>query len=165
MTDAADGPDEDVVVRDDEHGLTLRVPRHTADGAPVAIDRDARDGTHRVHAHASDGSTVYVEVVSFPGLVDHDAAIAEQQAGLRVRAPGAAIGPIRPATVAGRPATAFEFAGTIDGVRRRRWFAFVDTSARTIRIVDDPGSPANDAILATLTFDDDDGSRGGGGTP
>jgi hypothetical protein len=155
MTSEPDGPDDVVIVRDEAHGLTLRVPTRTADGEPVALDRDERDGAHRLHAHAPDGSTVYVEVVSFPGLVDHDVAIAEQQATLRMRAPGAAIGPIRPATVAGRPATAFEFAGAIDGVRRRRWFAFVDTASRTVRIVTDPGSPADDAILATLVLDDD----------
>ncbi len=144
----------DAVVRDAEHGLTLRVPTETADGIPVELTRDERDGSHRIHAHTPDGSSVYVEVVSYPGLVDHDTAIADQQAGLRVRAPGAAIGPVRPATVAGRAATAFEFAGALEGVRRRRWFAFVDTAQRTVSVVHDPGSPANDAILATLTLDD-----------
>jgi len=155
MTSRDDGTDDPVVIRDPEHGLTIQLPTHTADGAAVEVDRDERDGAHRIHAHAPDGSTVYVEVVSFPGLLDHDTAIADQQAGLRVRAPGAAIGPVRPATVAGRPATAFEFAGALGGVRRRRWFAFVDTATRTIRVVHDPGSPANEAILATLTLDDE----------
>ena len=156
MTDPdGDRARDDVVVRDAAHGLTLRVPAETADGVPVALDRDERDGAHRIHAHTPDGSSVYVEVVSYPGLVDHDAAIADQQAGLRGRAPGAAIGPVRPATVAGRAATAFEFAGALEGVRRRRWFAFVDTAQRTVRVVHDPGSPASDAILATLTLDDD----------
>ena len=60
MTSDLDGPDDVVIGRDEAHGLTLRVPTRTADGEPVALDRDERDGAHRLHAHAPDGSTVYV---------------------------------------------------------------------------------------------------------
>ena len=111
-------------------------------------------GRHRVHAQTADGSTVYVEIVSWPEHVAHRDAIAEQRADLRQRAPDATIGEPEKAEIAGRPASAFTFDGQLGEARRRRRFVYVDTAARTLRIVVDPGSPANEAILATLVLDE-----------
>jgi hypothetical protein len=147
----------EVLVDVGRQGLTFRLPTRSPGGADIKVSRSARGGFHRVHARSPDGSTVYVEVLAYPELVPHDAAIAEQQDALRQRAPDARIaGPIADA-FHGRPSTGFEFEGTLGTAQTRRRFVFVDTPARTIRIVYDPGSAMNEAILATLRLEQDEG--------
>ena len=138
------------IVTDPEHGLTLHVPTVTPAGAAVGVrvDRDAVD--HRIHAQTADGSEVYVEIVSFAGIVDRDEASAEQRAALRARSPEARISELFPITIIGRTATTFDFSGVLGGLRRDRRFIFVDSADRTVRIVVDPTSPTNMAILDTL---------------
>ena len=141
-------------IADTEHGWSIRIPARASTGEAVTFERDARDGRHRVHAQTPDGSTVYVEVVSSPDRVSHVDAIAEQRTGLRERSPDAEIGAPETAELAGRPATGFTFEGRLGADRRRRRFVYVDTEARTVRIVYDPSSATNDAILATLVLDE-----------
>ena len=152
-THAVDDAIGEAVV-DAEHGWSIRIPTRTVDGAAVTLERGADAARHRVHAQTADGSTVYVEVVSWPEHVVHRDAIADQRGDLRHRAPDATIGEPEATEIAGRPATAFTFDGRLGEMRRCRRFVFVDTAARTLRIVSDPGSSTNEAILATLVLDE-----------
>ncbi len=140
------------IVTDPAHGITLHVPKTAASGAAVdvTIDRDA--DAHRIHAQTADGSEVYVEVVSSAGIVDNGQAVTEQRDALRVRSPGARISEPTSTRVLGRPAATFDFSGLLGGTRRVRRFLLVEAGVRTVRIVFDPTSPENDAILGTLAI-------------
>ena len=118
----------------------------------MAIDRDLDGPTHRLHARTADDSTVYVEVVSGSGFVDHPTIVAEQTEALQERFDDVTIG--RPSTmeVAGRLATAFDVEGTLAGITRTRRFVIIDGPAHTFRIVIDPTSEANLAALDDLSF-------------
>ena len=114
----------------------------------MTIDRDA--DAHRMRAQTADGSEVYVEVVSYAGIVDRGQAVTEQRDALRVGRPGIS-GPTS-TRVLGRPAAPFDSSGLLGGTRRVLRFLLVEAGVRTVRIVFDPTSPENDAILGTLAI-------------
>jgi hypothetical protein len=137
---------------DSEAALAIEIPEWSPSGAAVAVEWNERDRRRRLHAQTPDASEVYVEVLVAPELVDHAASIADQMAFLRDRAIDPTLTEAVPGTCAGRPATTFDFAGELGGHSRIRRFAFVDAGGRTYRIVHDPTSPANAAILRTLVL-------------
>jgi len=137
--------------RDPEHGIAIDVPASAPSGAPVEVTEVHHDdGTHRLHAQTGDRSEVYVEVLSFPGRIDHRAALEDQRASLAARDPGGVVGPLRSDRLLDRPATGFEFDGVLDGQPRQRRFVLVDLGPRTVRVVSDPSSVLNEKIVATL---------------
>jgi hypothetical protein len=134
------------------HGYALVLPRTAPSGVQVTIVvEDIRGGAHRLHAATPDGHELYVEVVTHHGLVDHGKASDDQRRFLRERAPGGAIDEIEIATIAGRPATRFDFRGTLGGHARVRRFAFVDANGRTYRLVHDPTSAASVEAIDSWT--------------
>ena len=146
---AATAP-EWIVVADEEHGFSLRIPARTPSGRSVEIEQAARDGVGRVHAHSSDGSELYVEVVAYPGLIDHREATNEQRTSLSGRAPDRHLTRVRTTTLGGLPGTAFRFTGTLGGQRTVRRFVFIDSADRTCRVIYDPTSSLNRRVLRTL---------------
>jgi len=67
-------------ITDLEHNYSLRIPNTTPRGQPVDILKDQREGAHRVHAQSPDDSELYFEIVSAPGLINHEEAVAQQKA-------------------------------------------------------------------------------------
>jgi len=142
-------------IEDAEGGFAIEIPEEAAGGAPVELERDVRDGARRLHAQTPDGSEVYVEVLAGATVVDHAVAVADQQRFLRERATVETLTDPAKVLLGGRPASTFDFVGVLGGRHRSRRFAFVDAGGRTYRIVHDPTSPANEAILLTLTLPED----------
>lgn len=137
---------------DPSRGVRILVPRVLPGGTRVDLDRDVDGSVHSLRAWSDDRSTVYVEVVSGPGLVEHMTVVAEQASGLAARSDDVVIGAATTTEVAGRLATTFDVEGTFDGTRRVRRFVIVDGPEHTFRIVIDPTSEANRAALASATF-------------
>lgn len=137
-------------IEDAEGGFAIEVPEEGASGAPVEVERDERDGAQRLHAQTTDASEVCVEVLAGTSVVDHAVAVADQQRFLRERATVETLTDRAQGPLGGRPASTFDFVGELGGRHRSRRFAFVDAGGRTYRIVHDPTSPANEAILLTL---------------
>ena len=142
-------------IEDAEGGFAIEIPEVAASGAPVELERDERDGARRLHAQTPDGSEVYVEVLAGASAVDHAVAFADQQRFLRERATVESLTDPAQSLLGGRPASTFDFVGELGGQHRSRRFAFVDAGGRTYRIVHDPSSPANEAILMTLRLPGD----------
>lgn len=142
-------------IADPEGGFSIEIPDEAASGAPVELERDARDGARRLHAQTPDGSEIYVEVLAGASAVDHGLAIADQATFLRERATVETLTDAAPGLLAGRPASTFDFIGELGGRHRTRRFAFVDAGGRTYRIVHDPTSPANESIIRTLRLPGD----------
>ena len=67
---------DSILISDPEHNYSLQIPSVTPSGQAVEVDKDERAGMRRVHAHSPDLSELYFEIVSYPGLIDHDQAIA-----------------------------------------------------------------------------------------
>jgi hypothetical protein len=136
--------------------VELSVPTHTAGGERVTIDREPVGPGQRLHAQAPDGS-VYFELVTDPGGIDVSdvaVAVAAERDWLQANATDQTIGPVEAMVVAGRPATGFDFDGTIGGARRVRHFRFVATDPGSVRIVLDPTSATDRSILASLVIRD-----------
>ncbi|HTE52352.1 MAG TPA: hypothetical protein VK698_15980 [Kofleriaceae bacterium] len=142
------------MIEDLGHGWSVRIPATTTAGAPVEVERGERDGGRRVHARSADESEVYVEILTYPGLVDHRAAAAGQRTFLEEQSPGGRLSETAATTFRGRDATAFDFVGILGGRRKARRFVFVDSASRTCRVVTDPSSPANAGILDSLVIGD-----------
>ncbi len=85
-----------------------------------------------------------------PGVIDHRAARDDQRRGLAERDPGATVVAAPDGTLLGRAAASLDFEGVLGGQPRRRRFVWLDLGPRTLRIVCEPTSPSNAAIIATL---------------
>jgi hypothetical protein len=142
------------VISDVEHNYSVRIPQTTPGGQPVEIVRSQQEGMHGMHAHSPDASEVYFEVVSYPGWIDREEAVAGQRDSLASRSPDAALTPTRQTVVGGFEASEFRFEGTLDGQWKVRRFIFLDTALRTYRVIYDPRSAANEEILDSLVFED-----------
>jgi hypothetical protein len=140
------------VLTDSEHNYSLRIPNTTPRGQPVEILKDQREGTHRVHAQSPDDSELYFEIVSAPGLMNHEQAVAEQQAYLSSQSSDAAITAATQSVVRSFSATEFSYQGTLGGRWKVRRFIFLDSAIRTYRIVYDPRSTLNEQILDSLVI-------------
>jgi alpha-glucosidase len=138
------------IERDREHGWRLELPATAASGAAIVIERDAYGDIHRVHAATADASEIYVEVVSYGRHLDVPAAAERQRAELLERSgDGVVIGPTEE-TVDGRPAVTLRFAGHLGADHRTRRFVWLDGPGGTVRVVLDPSSEQNAAIVAGL---------------
>ena len=146
------------VVADPAHGFSIRIPSRTPSDQSVTIDRAERDGVGRLHAHTPDGTELYVEVVAYPGLIDHREAAIEQRGFLSEQDPGCRLWRVRAVKVGGLVGSGFRFSGTLGDLLRVRRFVFVDAADRTFRIVYDPTSTLNRAVLRTLTIGEADRS-------
>lgn len=140
------------VITDSEHGYSVQIPSTTPGGQPVEILKEQREGRQRVHAQSPDASEVYFEIMSMPGLINHQQAVAEQKAFLASRSPDAAITATRQSVVHSLSATEFSFEGMLDGQWKVRRFIFLDSAHRTYRIIYDPRSEGNEQILDTLVL-------------
>lgn len=134
-------------IADEEHGYSLRLPLETPTGQRVRISREKSAGRHRVHASSRDESELYVEIVSFPGLIDHRKAVDDQREFLLARSPNGVVTPAEPSFFGSRPSVSFLFEGELDGKFKLRRIRFVDSATRTFRIAYDPGSELNQEIL------------------
>jgi hypothetical protein len=143
------------VVADREHGFSIRIPSRTPSDQSVTIDRAERDGVGRLHAHSPDGSELYVEVVAYPGLIDHREAAASQRSYLSEQNSSARLSRVRAFKIGSLVGSGFAFAGTLDGQPRVRRFVFIDSADRTYRIVCDPTSILNRTVLRTLAIGGD----------
>ena len=146
------------VVADREHGFSIRIPSRTPSDQSVTIDRAERDGVGRVHAHTPDGSELYVEVVAYPGLIDRQEAAIEQRRFLSERDPECRLTRVRAIKIGSLMGSGFRFTGILGGQPKARRFVFVDTADRTFRIVYDPTSTLNAAVLRTLVIGEAEGS-------
>jgi len=135
---------------DPEHGFAIDVPSIAPSGASVALDRETTGGAHRLHAYTPDATEVYMDIVSYPGLIDHAAAREDQRRGLAERDPAGTIVAAPDGSLLGLATTRLDFDGVLGGQPRRRRFVWLDLGPRTLRIVCEPTSPANAEILATL---------------
>jgi len=143
------------VVADVEHGFSIRIPSRTPSDHPVTIDRAERDGVGRLHAHTPDGTELYVEVVAYPGSIDRREAAIEQRRYLSEQDPECLLSRMRAIKIGSLVRSGFRFTGTLGGHLRVRSFIFVDAADRTFRIVYDPTSTLNRAVLRTLTIGGD----------
>ena len=136
---------------DPEHGFAIDVPSTAPSGATVAVDHEMTAGAaHRLHAHTPDATEVYVDVVSYPAIIDHGVAREDQRRGLAERDPAGTIVAAPDGSLFGRATTRLDFDGMLGGLPRRRRFVWLDLGPRTLRIVCEPTSAANAAIIATL---------------
>ncbi len=139
---------------DEHNGYAVVIPESAA-GQTVNIRSGARNDIHVMHAETPDQSTIYFEVTAYPSVRAHDALVAAQRTFLADNATGETIGDVRVTILSDRPATTFDFEGFLQGRIKTRRFCFVDT-ARTYRVVYDPTSARNEAVLTTLRFLADD---------
>lgn len=146
------------VVADAEHGFSIRIPSRTPSDQSVTIDRAERGGVGRIHAHTPDASELYVEVVAYPGLIDHPEAATEQRGYLSEQDPACRLTRVRAVKIGGLVGSGFRFSGTLGDLRRVRRFVYVDAADQTFRIVYDPTSALNRAVLRTLTIGEADRS-------
>ena len=135
---------------DPEHGFAIDVPATAPSGAAVAVDHETTGAAHRLHAATPDATEVYVEVVSYAGLIDHVVAREDQRRGLAERDPAGTAVAAADGSLLGRVTTRLDFEGVLGGQPRRRRFVWLDLGPRTLRIVFEPTSPANGTIIATL---------------
>ena len=140
------------VLTDWEHNFSLRIPTTTPSGQGVEILKDQREGAHRVHAQSPDAAELYFEIVSAPGLMNHEQAVAEQKAYLTYQSSDAAITATKQSVVRSFRATEFGFEGTLGGQWKIRRFIFLDSALRTYRIIYDPRSTVNEQILDSLVL-------------
>lgn len=141
-----------IEISDSEGGFVFHAPDVTPTGQPVQILRDERDGVHRAHALSPDESELYFEVVSYPHHIDHREAAAQQKRFLAEHSSDGAYTTAQATTVKSLPATEFGFQGTLGGRWKVRRFIFVDTTARTYRIIYDPTSGLNLQVLDSLVI-------------
>jgi hypothetical protein len=146
------------VITDWEHNYSLRIPTTTPSGQPVEILKDEREDAHRVHAQSPDASELYFEIVSAPGLLNHEQVVTEQKAFLTRQSSDAAITTTKQSVVRGFRATEFGFEGTLGGQWKIRRFIFLDSAVRTYRIIYDPRSIVNQQILDSFVIQE---GRGG----
>jgi hypothetical protein len=137
-------------ITDAEHDFSIHVPDSTAAGAPIEVVRGEREGIRRVHAYSPDLCEVYFEVVSYPGHVDHERAIAEQKSFLARASSDGVTTPASRTLIQALAATAFRFEGNLQHMYKVRRFVFVDSRFRTYRVVYDPRSEVNERILESL---------------
>lgn len=147
------------IITDTEHDYSLRIPTTTPTGQPVDIVKDQREGAHRVHAQSPDASELYFEILSAPGLINHEEAVAQQKAFLSSQSSDAAITATKQSEVHSFGTTEFDFEGTLGGRWKVRRFIFLDSALHTYRIVYDPRSEVNQQILDSLVIQIEDGSE------
>jgi hypothetical protein len=141
-----------VEITDSEFRFSFRVPEVTPKGQPVQILRDERDGVHRVHALSPDESELYLEVVSSPGLMNHEDVVGQQQRFLAEHSPDGSFTHASGTIVKSHPATEFSFQGTLGGRWKVCRFVFIDSDVRTFRIIYDPTSNLNAEVLDSLAI-------------
>jgi len=150
---------DSTVITDSEHNYSLRIPTTTPSGQPVEILKDQRTAAHRIHAQSPDASELYFEIVSAPGLINHEEAVAQQKAFLSSQSSDAAITATKQSVVRSFGATEFDFEGTLEGRWKVRHFIFLDSAIRTYRIIYDPRSEVNEQILDSLVIQIGGGSE------
>lgn len=128
----------------------VEIPTATADGEEVTIQSEERSGMHILHAESPDRSELYFEVTAYPGILDRDTLVKEQQDFLRERSEDGNLTEITRETLAHQEATTFDFRGTLQGRWKERRFLFLDGASRTYRVVYDPTSPLNVRLLSSL---------------
>jgi hypothetical protein len=102
---------------------------------------------------------LYFEIVSAPGLINHEQAVAEQKAFLSSQSSDAAITATKQSVVHSFGTTEFGFEGTLGGQWKVRRFIFLDSVLRTYRIIYDPRSTVNEHILDSLVIQVGSGSE------
>lgn len=138
---------------DDQNGYSVSIPEST-DGHAVSVRSGSRNDIHVMHAETPDQSTIYFEVTTYPTRLAHQALMSGQHAFLADNAENANIGDASSGKLGGLAATSFDFEGWLQGRMKTRRFLFVDTS-RTYRVVYDPTSSHNEAVLDSLRFSTD----------
>jgi hypothetical protein len=149
---------DSTIITDVEHNYSVRVPHTTPTGQPVEILKSQHEGMHGMHAQSPDDSEVYFEIVSYPGLLNHEEAVEGQKASLASRAPDAALMATKQSTGGASDATEFRFEGTLGGRWKVRRFLFLDSALRTYRVIYDPRSAVNEQILDSLVIETEPGA-------
>ena len=121
-------------------GLSFRYSATTPSGQPVNVD------DVRVHLQSLDGVELYLEVSRHLGATAQ--ATYEQEAAFVAERLGADVGPLVETTFAGHPAQEFTF-GWAD---KRRTIVLIEREGWLSRVVYDPTSPLDLAVLETLTL-------------
>jgi hypothetical protein len=141
---------DSTLIKDAEHNYSMQIPNVTPSGQMVEIVKSEHAGMHGVHAHSPDLSELYFELVSYPGLIDHEEAITGQKAFLSEQSSDARIADTKHSAIHTFKATEFRFEGTLQGRWKVRRFIFVDSPIRTYRIVYDHTSELNERVLDSL---------------
>jgi hypothetical protein len=128
-------------VRLSELGLTFDYPQRTPGGHAVEFD------DVRVHACSADGDEVYFELSRHLDLTAQ--AQYEREREFVSSRLGADVTPLTPTTLASLPAQ--EFGAVWDGNERR--FVLVERGRWLYRVVYDPRSPLNVAVLESIRID------------
>ena len=141
-------------IDDRERGYCVTLPKTTPLGQTVSIQTGVRKGAYVMHAETSDQHELYFEVTAYPNRRDHAKLAAEQLAFLRDRAPAGRTTVPTAGSVGRLNGLTFDFSGVLQGRFKERRFLFVDTQARTYRLVFDPTSALNECVLDRLAFYD-----------
>ena len=123
---------------DPEHGFAIDVPGVAPSGAPVAVDHETTGDAHRLHAHTPDLTEIYVEVVSYAGVIDHRAARDDQRRGLAERDLAATVVTTPDGSLLGRATASLDFEGVLGGQQRRRRFVWLDQFGQDIWVAPQP---------------------------
>ncbi|HUF38144.1 MAG TPA: hypothetical protein VMN57_06450 [Anaerolineales bacterium] len=128
--------------------VTLRYPDPTPAGHPVRIDDLSRGNVQRYHFVSEGSDEVYFEIGRYPDETI-ESALAAFVEGVVSRIDGIEIGERERSEVAGHPATRLE----IRWPGKRRWIHFLDVDGVTYRVILNPDSALNFAILDELHID------------
>lgn len=133
-------------------GYAVYIPEVTPSGQIVTIHKSEKAGAHKMHAESPDQSELYFEVTAHPFLVGHDALVEQQQGFLLNYSIDGTVSEIAYKTVGRYVGTTFDFCGTLQGKWKERRFLFVDSSARTFRVVYDYTSALNGQVLSRFAL-------------
>ena len=134
---------------DARSGLSCRYPAVTPGGKAVDVIEEDVDGVARVHLISRESAEVYVEVRRFPDLTPeseyagHTATLAD-----RFATEGVVISDLTPKELAGQRAQTYRFAWGPN----ERVVLLVQRRRALYRVIYDPGSDLNVAIVQTLAF-------------
>ncbi|MEM8860056.1 MAG: 2-oxo-4-hydroxy-4-carboxy-5-ureidoimidazoline decarboxylase [Chloroflexota bacterium] len=136
---------------DQVHRFSFQFPEHSSNSEPITIEKDKKDGDHRIHVYsAKDMQEVYFEVRSFSSFVEHDVLINKLETFLKEHSPSGSISNHLALAFQSFQGNEFRFEGQLQGFYKVRRFLFFDTDSRTFQIVYDPRSTVNDNILASF---------------
>lgn len=129
--------------------MTVHYPTTTASGERVEIDESSRDGMKRIWVHSPDRLEVYLEIVTYPERLDHAELYASQRR-FHLSAEGRAdawIDDLQRTELRSLPASRYAL-GWSESVRAMtRECCFADLPDGTFRLIFDPRSPTNHAIV------------------
>jgi hypothetical protein len=127
--------------------LTLRYPNPTPRGHPVRIREYSTDSSYRAHLTSESSDEVYFEVAEYLGLPVHQA-IERFMQDVSERIDNLETSQVEEVRFASFPAYQF----SIHWPGKERVILFVEKGAALYRIIHDPSSPLNRAILTSFSF-------------